>query len=508
MSFNITPLSKSIASIHVYHTGNPPPFEIPDKISTGSTLLLDIFPINNGPLSPSDLSTTLKKYLNLIMLAQEALDKFEKRVMLFFDPLVGENACQIRAAMFAEMINKDGIDEHICSTQKELADHADKIKDLITNLNIKRLKPEPFKSYLQQNHAILEISEEISVIFSSFILSETRIIEYRPNDFGVPGRHESIPYKNFGQKKGFTPKFAFAIIKIAQVKLSEISVFYIQRLAFQLPLSKEERNASMLVFGNFVKSDERHRKLTPFFQTMRVNLRGMQKNNIPIILKIKQFLKGQSKPYGILSLVFGNQGTDDYKFLSYYAKGFKKGVVFIHTKSITESLQSSKVLEEKVLKHKITDLILSAAADHPTYGCDDKHRPDDPLCERYRSLSHEWGTSRSNPSLFMVEHICCDLVEIDSKGSIVETIYISLKQKVEELYDTISDIGDFIRPRLRLITEGKNVATAKFKNKELVDLTMADTNLKNNATIYAVEYKYTPHHRIYPNKKFKLKIFD
>ncbi len=483
----------------IYHGENHPIMGMTETISPENTSLLDIFPVAKVPLQPSEILINLKKYLSFLMMAQEALDKFEKRIMHFFDPLVGENACQVRAAMFAEMINKEGMDEHLISTQKHLADHADKMKDLLAHLNIKSLNVDTFKSFLEKNNAFIEISVEISVIISSFILSETRIVEYKPVDFGIPCRYESNPHKIFAKRKGLSLGFAFDIIKIAQAKLSEFSVNYVQRLALQLPLSQEERTASRQVFGDFVKIDERQRKFTAFFPTLGLILKELHRSGIPVILKVKQYVKGQSHPYGMVSLVFGNQGKDDYCSLTPYEGLCKKGAMFIHTISITERGQSAKELEEKILRHNITDLILSAAADHPAYGFDKKLRPEDPLCDKYRDLAHEWGTCRSNPSLFMVEHICYDVIEIDSKGSIVESVYISIKQKVQQLFDTIADIGNFIEPLLGLRWIVKNPGSVTIENL------MDDDNLKNDATIYACERRYTPEGRIY--RKFKVKIF-
>ncbi len=496
-----------INTSYVNHGENHPFIGMTKTISPENTSLLDIFPVAKVPLQPSEILINLKKYLSFLMMAQEALDKFEKRIMHFFDPLVGENACQVRAAMFAEIINKEGMDEHLISTQKHLADHADKMKELLAHLNIKSLNVDTFKSFLEKNNAFLEISVEISVIISSFILSETRVVEYKPVDFGIPCRYESNPHKIFAKRKSLSLGFAFDIIKIAQAKLSEFSVNYIQRLALQLPLSQEERTASRQVFGDFVKLDDRQRKFTAFFPTLGLVLKELHRIGIPIILKIKQYVKGQSQPYGMVSLVFGNQGKDDYCSLSPDEGLCKKGAMFIHTISITESKQDAKELEEKILKHKITDLMLSAAADHPAYGFDKKLRPEDPLCDKYRDLAHEWGTCRSNPSLFMVEHICYDVIEIDNKGKIVETIYVSNKQTAQQLYDTIADIGNFIAPRLRLSAKGKSVPTATIKDNKFVDLTINETRLKDRDRVYACEFRSNPTHRIYDTKAINLRIF-
>ena len=162
----------------------------------------------------------------------------------------------------------------------------------------------------------------------------------------------------------------------------------------------------MKVFEKFVKTDDRHRKITPCYPTMRIILKNMLINKTPIILKIDQFVKQQQKPYNSITMLIGNQGNGNYSIFKEPSKLQQKGAVFIHAKSITDAPQNANTLEEKIRQSNLTDLILSGAADHPQYGSDEKNgRPEDAQCEEHRKLADELGTSRKNPSLFLVEHI-------------------------------------------------------------------------------------------------------
>lgn len=375
------------------------------KIIASRTLtLLDFLPVAEKGLHASNLHNYLKKYLEIVMLSQEALECFARRDLSFFDPLVGENACQIRASMLAEILNKEGLDEQLQYIRKRLAQHALDIKAMIDNLP-KTTNADSFRSFLIQKNALFELSEEMAVIISSYILTQGKIVEYKPNDFGVPSRHERMLAKTFNERNGMVTSFANSLIAKLQKKLSEVSVIYMQRLARGLTLSNEEKTASMKVFEPHVKTDERHRKTTPCYPTMRLILKNMFINKIPIVLKIEQFMKGQSEPYGTFALMFGNQGPGNFSIIKDPAKFLQKGAMFIHAKSITDLPQSAKALEEKIDQGNVADLILSAAADHPQYGSDDNGRPEDIMCEQHRKLADKVGTSRRNPSLFMIEHI-------------------------------------------------------------------------------------------------------
>ncbi|HEV8051632.1 MAG TPA: hypothetical protein VGP47_03990 [Parachlamydiaceae bacterium] len=109
---------------------------------------------------------------------------------------------------------------------------------------------------------------------------------------------------------------------------------------------------------------------------------------------------------------------------------------------------------------------------------------------------------------YLVSKHAFNALKIDSKGSLVQTISISSKEKIEDLYDAIAELGGFLRPGLRLISDSKSVTTAKFLDQEVVDITVAESNLKSGSTIYALEMTHIPHHRIYPISKFELLIND
>lgn len=372
--------------------------------------LTDLLPVTNNSMTAPELSATLKKYLELIRLAQEALVKFNQRQMDLFDPLVGENSCQIRATMFTEILSKPDIDEMVSATQRRLAEHAVKIKSLLDKLPAKSGQMASCKSFLQQNKALLEISEEIAIIISSFILTEKKIIE-KENKFGDTVRTERSSSKILSERKGISGSFAAALIKAAQKLLSRYSAIYVQRLAFRMFSNKEERSTAKIAFNN-VKKDILDRSFVPFYHGMRVLLNNMYENGTPLVLNIKQYVKGESTSYDNLTLVFGNQGKGSYSLVDNPTDYLKKFAVIFNAKSITEKEQSKEDLIAKVLIPKVENLILSASADHTEInGWNDDSLPNDPLFLMHRQKALEWGACYANPSVLMVQHVCCGTVE-------------------------------------------------------------------------------------------------
>jgi hypothetical protein len=288
--------------------------------------------------------------------------------------------------MFAEILKKKGIKDQIRQVGIDLEQHSEHVRSLLTDIPAKAFYVDSFRFYLKQNNASFEISEDVAVIISSFILTEAKIMELKTN-------------------RGITSNYAKAIIRISQIKLAEMSVLYVQRLALRMLLNQEEKVASKLVFDQ-VKIDLKKRKLVPFYPTMRLLLQEMRRNEVPIVLRIEQFLKGQSEPYGIFSMVFCNFGEGEYYPHRDPKLLLQKMALVFHSVSVNEIKQSKKAIIEKVLKHKVTNLILSASAAHPQYTCQNEGFPfEEPSYQKYLALAYEVGTWRGNPCLFDIKHL-------------------------------------------------------------------------------------------------------
>ena len=124
------------------------------------------------------------------------------------------------------------------------------------------------------------------------------------------------------------------------------------------------------------------------------------------------------------------------------------------------------------------------------------------------SEQEECAFTKQLQTNYLVEERACSDLKIDSKGCLIQRISILSKEKVEDLYNAIAELGGFCRSRLHLISGDKVVPSAKLVDKQFVDMTIAESNLKNHCIIYADEFTYTPYHRIYPISKFELIIND
>lgn len=371
-----------------------PQTQVEKIIYSYATSLVDLLPVSDELFSASQLSAALKQYLDVIRLSQEALANYKK-----LDPLVGENACQIRAAMFTEILNKPCINDEVNSTLARLREHARDVEALLNRIPDKKGQIATLKSFLVQNEAFFDISEDIAVIITSHILTENKTIETRNNKNNLPVRVEKIPADIFSKTKGLSGRFAASLIKLTQTRLSELSVIYVQRIALRMLVDRTEKTAAVFAF-NRVKVDEYRRKSMPFYHTMRLLLTELFKNKVPLVLRVKQMIIGHSKHYGKLTLIFENKGKDKYSASKLTLEHLGRGAIFFHAKSMTDKMQPTELLREKFLMQPVEEYILSASADHP------QEEMNDESFWEYRRKAHEWGTCHDNPSLFMVQHVC------------------------------------------------------------------------------------------------------
>lgn len=96
-------------------------------------------------------------------------------------------------------------------------------------------------------------------------------------------------------------------------------------------------------------------------------------------------------------------------------------------------------------------------------------------------------------------------LKIDEQGNPIQTISISSKQEVRELYDIIAKVGGFISQNMHLKFNGQGISPIKLVNNQIVRIKIEETNLKSGCKIQAFEYLDK---RIYPMSLFELTIND
>lgn len=379
-----------------------------EKIRKNYTLsLIDLLPALEGVLSAADISTAIKKYLDIIRISQEAVEKFLKRELGLFNPIVGENSCQIRAALFAELLANPHIDEIVLATQKRLFEHFIQVKGLLDKIPRAEGQIAAFKTFM--GSFTFEMMQEIAIIVSSYILTEAKVVEYRPNKLDIPSFYETLSPEAFAKQKKISLAFSKALTRAAQIKLSELSVIYVQRIALRLLFSDEEKLAAALTLNHAVK-DKFHRKIVPFYPAMRLLLNELCQRNVPLVIRIKQFINKESKKYGKLTLVFESQDKTNYSLSRHPEKAVGNYGVFFQAKSVTDKTQSIGDLAKAFMTDPVERWIFRASASHPQL-----EYPESLLCDpEYQLLieeAQEKGACYENPSVFMVQHVECKRIK-------------------------------------------------------------------------------------------------
>lgn len=376
--------------------------EVEKVTRTYSLSLVDLLPVTDGSFCAKELRAALQQYLDLVRISREACMEFRNGKIL--NPHVGENSCQIRAAMYAEIRNKPDIDQVIINAIQQLDEIFKTLVDLLEELKEEQSKIISLKTYLRKRETCFEISEEIAIIISSYILTDALDVtkQTKPNNDGVLVRSKIVrlqPAKL--QKKGLSKIFAGKLIELAQRKLSESSVIYIRRLAFQRLASKEEKEAAALAFSH-VKKDKLQRVRVPFYHTLRLLMSELHRTNVPLVFRIKQFVKNELDHYGKLTLIYHCPERNQYVLNENPSSLERKWAICFSAKSITDQQQSTAQLRQQFLQAPAEAYVFSAGAAHPDVEMDLENN-EALLADKKRAL--ELGACYENPTRFTVQHV-------------------------------------------------------------------------------------------------------
>lgn len=418
-SINSTNFTRNTV-LHVSKFADPSIHE--EKIEVTDKLSLDLHELIPSAKNHSKISEwpdMLQKYLCLVKLGIEAFEKFELKQMCFFDPLVGDTACQIRASILVELCHQSSFEEDLKNVQQVMYRLEDKIVTLLSGKidiieNVKN-----FESFLKHHKIDMKLREDFYVVLSSYSLTKSKDVDYSAGQDGTVKRRERLVPEKLVKNSKISLVFKKKLTEVFQKGLSESSVAYVQRIAFTRLTCEEERACARLVFGVNVKTDKLHRKMTPCYPTMRLILDNMLNKQIMLVFKVEQYIKNQPYPYGSLSLVFEVNKEGRFVPTVVNHSRLKKGSLFFCGKTLTDKPYSVKDLTSKILSYDVKDLILGDAAAHPQYGIDDKTRPNDPNYEAHRRFAEEHHISRVNPPPFyMLEHIFCGNIQDYISGSV------------------------------------------------------------------------------------------
>jgi hypothetical protein len=366
--------------------------------------LLPYDPKNKGQ---ERLKDGLNEYLLLLNATEQAIEAFKKDELSKFDPLVGENSCQIRAVKIALLAsNKELIPPDllhlIAFSKRSILILLEKVSDL-------SLEKKSLKCFLHELNIDIELSCDLIFLVKSYILTKTKfslgmheIVKFHKNE-----KTNTKLIKELGDVTG---GFADRLIRYLREELSERSVEFVLDIT-KCPLLAEENMGPII--ENYSISHG-GLKCSPFYWMTKLIMHRALVSKIPIVMSAK--LLAENLQYEVLkkTILFFQAEETGYQIAARDILKENQPVIVFDVVSCKNSddLAGHENWEEDLLEHNILDLVLACNAAHRQYPDPlQEHKILEIADERYfyhLEKSKEWGCRLDNPSRFFLTHIYCN----------------------------------------------------------------------------------------------------
>lgn len=355
------------------------------------------------------LKDGLKEYLLLIVAAEQALEALNSKNINFFDPLVGENACQIRAVKTALILFKYPVNHQDLLPKIRLI----KLKcfNLIKEVDRLATQGASLSNCLKDN--LIEIKLTFNEIFliQSYLLTKVKVLKPLKKENPLT-KNEYTDTKKIKEISTVGSMFADKLVSHLRQSLSEYSIRFVQELARQLEL---DQSVKQMVSTDFV-ADHRNLKCLPCFWVTKVIMEAALSYKIPIIIHAQ--LKSKDRNYELEQEVFlyFKATPSGYHRVSPFSLK-KEGPAIVLLGSTCRNFKDLPSVNDWIVE--ITEkgpipLMLAYAATHrqyPNENCPKKFSEksvDDKEFEFYKKKAFEWGCCVQNPSSFFLAHAYCD----------------------------------------------------------------------------------------------------
>jgi hypothetical protein len=370
--------------------------------------IVDLLPQNNSALvRDSKMASEIFKLIyHIINLLADCLHQFYiRRNYQYFDPHVGENACQIRAYAFVILAEKKYEKDVIINRIHFLNAILDKLKKiLVTPIN-----------YKKSSCTIIELFKKHECYFSvewqeCFLCKSYTLTLFRKSN------HQTTYTCSYTLAHFFkiSKKSSEKIIRQYQLHLAIMSCQFVQTIAFDLNLN-EKNNPSIV---SSILYDDDGRMVYPCFFSSRIFLMHMKKTRCAVLI-ILETLNGNKRKDFILFDKDNNQG----RLLTRDKSHIKEDlcIVVIGARLATTPLSSSELLK-KLNYFGLYSILLMNMAAHPQLSGSklspfaNQFVPD---CTKLttiekemeaefwtlESTAHKYGFCRDNPSVLLIKHI-------------------------------------------------------------------------------------------------------
>ncbi len=374
----------------------------------------------NTELNQKKVNAFLENYQNIISFGIETMNKVKEGYIP--DPTVGENACQIRAAMFGEFMNSADFSNTVETTKINLENTLQAIKEIKPKIDekfqkVRKEKDEQLKtSYtctlenLLENYRLnITLDERICQLIAADLLMFCRMPKrsFEKLD-GKVQPLEKIEQIDALRARNFSANTVTTIDKAARKYLSEASVQFLQKKAKMIIDEDEQNRLYSSVSGQNVKTTKLGLSSVPCFSGSEIIFAQAHQQKIPLVVKVLRLDSETASQEGEEIFFFQSDGSRYCQVDK--EKITQKAMLVCEAVSIAHPVLSKEALQEEIKKRDIKEAILAFMATHPIYGGELKTVKEGPEEENekrkeYIDKALEWGCCPDNQRICRLYHM-------------------------------------------------------------------------------------------------------
>ncbi len=372
-----------------------------------------------------------------------ALEAFQKHQWRQFDALVGENACQLRAAKIKDLADlylnfhewQQEIDK-ACSDARTILKQLPAIKSQITSKihSGKEFKAE-YGNKISPREACEKLkilhraSDNVRFVVESYLLAQTKTLVPKNECFyqlfdvthaenlarfncSLEGQTPNEESRLIGSKK------LGDLVNLLQCDLALQSIKYLQRELWRLGETRETpvNQFAHKVISEGIRRDKVGRRCSPCFYNLETLIQRLIDKKQHLLIDVTRWTPQGKEIDRIKMLYEPDQVTHSFKKMSLNEEILPESVFVIIGTSIREDQE--QLPRDEYLKmfdsYSLEEILNANWAQHAQYPGDlDKTSPlpDDGRRLALAKQAQEIGCSKANMSLFTVSHILCDRLD-------------------------------------------------------------------------------------------------
>jgi hypothetical protein len=394
------------------------------EFSTNNISLLDksFYISESCPLNKSDILSGkivkqgIDNYFGFLEIFQKALLSFVMNELRDFDPLVGENACQLRGYIFATIAN-----DHKLKTEAfKYIEQINEILNKIEFLKIDTGKNNAIGHILSENKLDIKLPLVYQFIALSYFLTITKTSLITPAK-DQESSQVFLLIKEDTKKNKFSvinprvsSNFSEKLDLFARKRISELSIQYIQEQLSFSPISDKEKLLEWTT-ESFLKKTLIGLNTIPALYSTEIILKLTWLKKTPIILKIRRINSIDAKEIDICTLLY-MPDLNSFKYNLKIPTAEKDDIqncsaIICEAVSIAEPLCNVNEFLQEISKKDFVTMVLSFMAAHPQYCADLKNfswPENDKYLNNFKQIAIEEGFCKQNPKLCHIYHIYAD----------------------------------------------------------------------------------------------------